>query len=148
MDTQDFAFLWVPKNKRGCAFAVHSLKQFIYWKLSRALLRLPCAPFRLRWIGRVRSSDPGSYWRHRKRGGNRGIRQDDARSRFRPKGTAFALSTSKLSGLYPYSSLFPISGHRPGQFHERYHRCTCPTKELYESTVLCNSNVISGLLGI
>ena len=123
------------EQKRLCI--LHAQPQSIHLlELRRCLLKQPFGPSRFRGLGRDRNSDLTLYWRRRKRGGNRGIPRGDARSRSQPKGTAFALSTSKSDGLCPYSSLCPESGHRPCQFHERYYECICSTKELYDRTVL------------
>ena len=122
------------EQKRLCI--LHAQPQSIHLlELRRCLLKQPFGPSRFRGLGRDRNSDLKSYWRRRKRGGNHGIPRGDARSRSRPKGTAFALSTSKSGGLCPYSSLFPVSGHRPGYLTSTTNRCICSTKELYHRTV-------------
>ena len=136
-------------HARSCTFRCPKMKEAVHFLCTAsnnsffcsyvAVFRLRYVLFRFRWLWQARNSGPAWYWQRRKRGGSHDIPPDDARSRSRPKGTAFALSTSKLSELCPYSSLFPISGQRPGHFTSTLSRCTCSAKELYDRTVFLTS---------
>ena len=130
------------KRKRLCTFGAQPQMTHLS-KVNGVPSKLLCVRFRFRGFGLARSSGLTWNWRRRKRGGNRGIPQGDARSRSQPKGIVFALSTSKSDGLCPYSSLFPVSGHRLGPIHEHSFQVHLLVQRAVRPDSFGNSRVIS-----